>query len=418
MRRHLIALIAFMALLVPSHLSSSTSAPAAASASASDDLRAVQDLLDRRVAAIRSGDAAAFATTIDPSAADSFRQRQVQWFAGLRSLPLGSFSLAVRTTDSGDLAAGLGLVAQHHADAAALPETRMVYRLADYDDRDASDAFWITYVRRAGSWYAAADDDARSLGLDGTPELWDDGALSVQRTAHFLVLSKLAQASRAASLAGLAERAMDEFRRRWSVPWSERVPLIVPSSAEETQRLLRTRTDPAGFVAFLTYNPVREGTTWTITAPRLYAQDANLAHQTEAEQVSTLVHELVHAAAAPLTGPFTPIWLQEGLAELVADGRTTAIPPPQGAPVVLPDGSAFSTGDVGNAYGAALSAVSFLAERFGPQAPVRTFQAIGAVRVVAGSAAYNADAAFRSVAGMSFAEFTAAWATRFSRSAG
>ena len=93
----------------------------------------------------------------------------------------------------------------------------------------------------------------------------------------------------------------------------------------------RTRTDPAGFVAFLTYNPVREGTSWTITAPRPSTRRTpTCPARPMRNRWRPSCTELTHAAAASLSGPFTPTWLQEGLAELVADGRMGAIAPPDG----------------------------------------------------------------------------------------
>jgi len=60
---------------------------------------------------------------------------------------------------------------------------------------------------------------------------------------------------------------------------------------------------------------------WEATAPRIYIQDENLKAYDRPYQVETLVHELTHAAGAPLAGPFVPSWVHEGVADWVATGH-------------------------------------------------------------------------------------------------
>ena len=40
-----------------------------------------------------------------------------------------------------------------------------------------------------------------------------------------------------------------DFDRRWSLPWSERIPLILPRSVEELERLLQATYDLDNLVA-------------------------------------------------------------------------------------------------------------------------------------------------------------------------
>ena len=159
-------------------------------ASSAEDLRSsAQSVLDAHVNAIATGDKQKFMDTVDPNAPDAFKAAQSNEFDGLRSLPLQNYRLVVRTDDSGDLGPGLGVAQKHGAALAYLPETRQIYRLGSYDDRDAVDSYWYTYVQRQGHWYIAADDDAETIGLTSSAELWDHGTVAVQTLPHFLVIT-------------------------------------------------------------------------------------------------------------------------------------------------------------------------------------------------------------------------------------
>lgn len=385
-------------------------------AEAGDQRASVQALLDERVAAIREGDKERFMRTIDPQAADAFRDAQSLSFDGWRSVPLAELTMLARVDESGDLAKGLDLAQLHHAQSAYMPETRTTYRLADYDDRPAIVSTWSTYVQRSGAWYLAADSDAIDIGLENNLELWDLGPMSVQRTDHFLVLTKPDQLQRGRVLGEIAEEAYATFSARWSPPWSGRVPLLVPGSPEEVGRILHTTADVANFSAFTVYIPYRDSV-WQTSAPRLYAQEANLAGQSRAQQVQTMVHELVHAASAQLSGPFMPTWTHEGIAEWIRLGKPARHHPPSGE-VKLPTPEAFTSGDLNklrSAYSLSTSAVAYVAETNGTNAPIALFEAIGRARSVPGSSSYNVNAALVSTIGQSIEQFEQSWGWRYDR---
>ena len=374
-------------------------------------LEEVQQVLDARVAALRARDRQAFLATVDPRAKAAFREAQARSFDGLSSLPLASYTLTARVDDSGDLAAGTDLTRRYGAPA-FLPETRQTYRLEGYDDRDAVDALWLTYVRRDGRWYVAADDDLSALGLDSARNPWDLGPVRLKPTEHFLVVSRPAQAQRADALAAIAEEAADVLAARWDQPWSQRIPLVLPASTDELEVLLQSSFDLDKFVAFVAYAASRdEG--WEATAPRVYIQDANLAASSHDFQLRTLVHELSHAAAAPLSGPAVPAWVHEGVADWVAEGQRVDEAPPAGSDGRLPEDFEFTTGsqgDVLESYDESRTAVSHLAAAKGLGAPTAFLAALGADRVGPGSVDARVDAALRRAAGTSVAELEGAWA--------
>jgi len=373
----------------------------------------VQALLDVRVRAVASGDKDAFMATLDPQADPQFRETQSLAFEGIRTVPLVDYALRVRLDDAGDLGAGSGLADRHGAARAFLPETRQTYRLAGYDDRAAIGSLWLTYVERDGRWYVAAEDDLADLGVTSTRDLWDFGPVAVATTPHFMVLTKPEKAERGRALAAIGEEAMASFRSRWKLPWSEKVPMIVPGTPQEEARLLGQARDVANFAAFVTYTPIRDNG-WSTTAPRVYAQEANSLTLSRAQQVSNMIHELTHAATSHLSGPFTPTWVHEGLAEYVRLGATVTTPP-RGHPDRLPLNSEFTAGDADSLrliYAGATSVMSYVARLRGPAGPTELFTAIGSRRVVAGSPAYNVDAAVRDSTGQSIADLEAGWLRR------
>lgn len=361
-----------------------------------DELSAVQVVLDQRARALLAHDKDAFMATVDPEAPDAFRTSQSNSFDGWAAMPLDSYHLDAKLDDTGDLSAG---AAARFGDAKVLvPETRQRHRLRGYDDRDAVEALWLTYVQRSGRWYVGSDTDLEDLGLDTSRNIWELGEVRLQQTTHFLVISHPAQAKRADALAGIAEDAVGILESRWDLEWSQRLPLVVPGSVKELEVLLQSTVDLDKFVAFVGYGSTRDDGRYASTAPRCYVQDQNLSRYPRDYQVETLVHELTHAAAAPLAGPFVPNWVHEGVAEWVARGR------PLGAPRSvdhLPRDYQFGTGTSGEivgAYNASRVAITALAKASGVTAPTALLRDLGAVQLVPGNQDYQVDASLRRVA--------------------
>lgn len=379
--------------------------PAQAAQEEPSRFAAVQEVLDRRASAVISGDRDAFLATVDPQAPASFRDAQARTFDGLRSVPLASYGLTARLGDSGDLATRPGTF---------LPETRVIYRIEGYDDRDAVDTLWLTFVERDGRWYVGSDEDLVTLGLDTARNLWDFGPVRLLRTEHFLVIAHPDQADRADELAALAEEAFTTFRSRWQQPWSERIPMIVPSSVDQLEQMLQSTIDLDKFVAFVSYGFVRDAG-FEATAPRLFVQDATFSRNSRRFQMQTVVHELVHAATVSATGPFTPVWLHEGLADWVAIGRPGATTPPAGGDGTAPRTYEFTTGphtSIIRTYGEARTLAASLAARHGTAAPVDLFRALGELRTAPGDEDHHVDATLRRLYGVGAPDVEAEWQRR------
>lgn len=390
---------------------SALAAPSPA-ASRSDPLAAVQAVLDAREDAVRKGDRERFLSTVDPEAPASFRAAQGRSFDGWRALPLASYELTARTEDWGDLSSA---AAGRYGNARVfLPETRQAYRFDGYDDRDAVDELWLTFVERRGRWYVGGDADLEALGLETDRQLWDLGPVRVERRERVVVLSHPEQAERAVALAGIAEDALAAFARVWDQPWGGRLTMVLPGSVDELERLLESTVDLDKFVAFAGYRVLPDAD-FAATAPRIFAQDERLTRYSRAQQVETLVHELVHAASAELSGPFVAAWVHEGVAEWAATGRSTDHRRPKGGDATLPRDHELSTGPqdaIVRTYLESRAAISLLAARKGTGAPSAFFRALGETRIAPGSVDHHVDAALRRSAGMSLGELEAAWAAR------
>ena len=143
--------------------------------------------------------------------------------------------------------------------------------------------------------------------------------------------------------------------------------------------LLQSTIDLDKFVAFVSYGVVRD-TGWETTAARVYIQDQNLSSYGRDYQVQTLTHELVHAAVAPIAGPFIRACIHEGLAEWEAYGQQVGKPGSIGGFKTLPRDYQFSTGSSPSivvAYAACQSAITALARRSGKGAPTALIAALG-----------------------------------------
>jgi hypothetical protein len=367
-------------------------------------LVAVNALLDQREQALASGDRDAWMATVDPDAPQEFVDAQRRQFDGLRSVPVERFALVARD-DQGDLAPEPDRV---------LPATRMTYRFTGFDDREAVDLLWLTYVRKGGRWFVASDTEVSDLGLDTARNLWDTGPVDTATTEHFLVLFHPEQRERAVALAGIAEDAAATLARVWDRPWLGRIPLVLPGSVDELEVLLQSTVDLDKFVAFVSYGTDRDET-WAATAPRIYIQDRNLSVYGRESQVETLVHELAHAAGAALSGPFVPSWVHEGVADWLATGRRTDERKPRGSDGVLPRDHEFVSGPqdaILRSYAESRSAVSWLAATRGAGAPSALLAALGGPKSAPGSVDHHVDQALRSALGIGLADLQAGWAGR------
>jgi len=370
--------------------------------------QAAGQVLAQRVDALKRGDRAAFMDTVDPSAADEFKARQGRLYDGLRSLPLASYELRLRTDEVPDLAGG-GLAGRYAADV-FLPPVEAHYRLAGIDTVDAVDGYYYTFLLRDGRWRIVSDRDVEDVGLPSARNLWDYGPVTQERTTHFTVLHDPADRKRAETLATLCEEAYARLNATFGRAVPAQIVVVLPHNLDQLREILQATFDLSNFVAFASASVDRD-VDWESTAPRVYVQDANLSRSRRDFQLQTFHHEFTHVAAFPLAGPNVASWIHEGLADWMAGGQKppTAV---DGTDGVLPHDWEFTTGggeSIVRAYDESTSAMAFLAARKGKGAPLDLLVRVGEARAAPGTSEYRVDQGLRAVYGAGFDQFQKDW---------
>ena len=385
-----------------------------------DDARgAIQELLDRRAEALIDKDRDAFLATISDDNA-RFRERQEAFFDGFASMELAEYSLQVDWSRYGDLARRAD-VRRYDGARVMLPLTEERYRIRGFDKDAAVEDMYFTFVERDGVWLIANDTDLDALGLFSGRHAWDFGPVSPTRDGSFLLIEadRPGCASSPPDLTGIAQRGLDRVDAYWTPSWRKKVILVVPCDGEELQRMLQATFDPSKFVAFA-YSTLDLDGGYRFTGHRIIVNPPVFNGRGADEALTILAHELLHVASRDVSGPFVPLLVDEGVADVVGyAGAPSAlafldsIVAAGSFDGALPDDFAFSIGsgsEIFLSYQEAHSAMSFIAERWGRQAVVDLYLDLGARRYEPGLAGWHLDDALRATIGIGLRAFERAWA--------
>jgi hypothetical protein len=383
--------------------------PAAAQTAAVTREEAVKQVLAQRVDAVQRGDRAAFLETVDIAATAEFKIHQGRLFDGLRSLPLATYELELRTDEVPDL--GAGLAARYPgAEAVFLPPVEARYRLTGIDAIDAIDGYYYTFLLRDGRWRIVSDRDLEDVGLPSARNLWDYGPVHQQRTEHFTILHDPADRKRAEALGALCEQGYARLKSVFDKSIPAQIVVVLPHTLDQLREILQATFDLSNFVAFASA-AVDRNDDWRSTAPRVYVQDVNLSRSRRDFQLQTFHHEFTHVSAFALAGPFVPSWVHEGVADWMASGER-APSEVEGSDGLLPEDWEFTTGgaeSIIRAYDESTSAMAFLAARKGKTAPLDLLARIGELRAAPGTAEYRVDQGLQAVYGAGLDQFQEDW---------
>ena len=266
------------------------------------------------------------------------------------------------------------------------------------DSGNNLDDMWFTFVERDGEWYVAGNDDVADLGLEPTQSMWDLAPVVPVEGPHVMLIAHPEDRDRAQALVATTEGALRTLAERWTLPWPGHLVGFVPSSPDELTTIIQATVDVTKFVAFISY--AFDPESLRATTPRLYIQDANLSRYGAAQQAETLVHEFTHAAGAAYTGPYTPAWAQEGLADWIAGGFAKPDAPTPQLQDTPPRNDQFGAGtqtQIIRAYRDSRSLIAELAVLKGNAAPFEFFKAMGVEIVRPGNSDYIVDTALASV---------------------
>lgn len=397
--------------------------PSSVSAQPGTERAAIQQLLDQHAAAYLEGDREAFMAGISTDSR-AFEKRQQDFFSWSRDVPFGSYELEADWERLGDLARPADGARYPGAEEVVIGLVEEHYRIEGFDERPAVEDYYLTFVKRSGRWKIAEDTDLDDLGLFSARHLWDFGPVTLQEGEHFSLLrhpcdSELFCVELPADLLTTAEQALATVDQGWSVPWRHEVLIYVPSSAGELGRMIQATFPLDNFVAFA-YATYEAGEGFDLTGPRIMLNWEQIQGRDTGYLRSVLAHELLHIATRGVTGPFVPTFVEEGLAEHVAQSqdpsRLAFLEDEIAAGRVdgrLPRDFEFLTGDgndIYRSYQEALAAIDFFAERFGERRLARFYVRLGGVEFAAGTSAYQVGRALERTVGRDYAAFERAWA--------
>ncbi|MFJ8153054.1 hypothetical protein [Streptomyces sp. NPDC094468] len=350
----------------------------------------VQQVLDRRAAAVLGHDERAYAETGTRAS-----------YADLRAVPLAQWSYR--------------LTALRPDGAEATAEARLSYRVRGYDQAPVTTDRALTLSRTAdGRWYVAADKPAPKAGQ----QLWDQGTVTAVEGTHSLVLGVGQSADTLRDYAGLADTAVPAVSRAWGTQWTQRVVLEVPASLDGMAGLLGAPASNYRGIAAVTTGEAggsgRGPADRVILNPEAYAVLGPLGKQV------VLTHETTHVATRAHTSPATPLWLSEGYADWIGylgTGRTPTETAPELARAVtdgdlpedLPADQDFGFTDdptrLAEAYEGGWLACRMIAAHWGRDRLDAFYRAVGAHRGRTGAV----EDALRTELATTLPDFTARW---------
>lgn len=379
----------------------------------------VREMLRRRADAVVSGDERAFMATMRDAPAGFRRDRQA-WFRRSRALPIGVYRLEFTEEEFGEVTRSIDR--GHHAGREVhVIQVKQRIGFRGYDARPSAEDLFLTVVKGDEGWSVVSDDDAESLALQSTRELWDFGPVSKVDSDGIMVVFHHSERSAAARILAMAKVARAKVRQLWPLPWKEdRVVIMIPSTVRELARILQTTFDLSTFVAFAAAS-VDRSKTWQLSGSRIFLHWPNFRRQGDASQRIILQHEFLHRASFEVSGPNLTSIFDEGIAQYY--GEALYNPPLPELRQRVRSGRfdrhlvrdfVFTIGppsDIYLAYEEAVDFIAYIGGRFGRNAGARLFRALGTENpITPGTWRYHLDRACRSVLHRSFATLERDWA--------
>ena len=358
--------------------------------------------------------------TIAPGA-DDFRERQSKLFAQMAPIPLASYELRAAWERYADLVRASDERSYPHADEVSIPVTEERYRIEGIDRTPAVEDMYYTFVKTKGSWYIADDTDLDDLTLYSTRHLWDFGSIEIIQSPEFVLYShpcegtELCGSERLLTVAG---GGLDRLGKYWNeVP--PHVLILVPGDQQELERMIQATFDLENFVAFA-YSTVDLTKGVEYTGHRIMLNPPAFGGRSTSGSTSILAHELLHVATRSSSGPFVPVFVEEGFAEYVgydADPGSLAFLNSEIAAgtfdAQVPEDFQFTIGsgtDIYRSYQKSESAITFFIQKWGLDRFRRFYRSLGAVKIEPGTARYWLDAKLRKAIGVGARGFEKAWA--------
>jgi hypothetical protein len=403
------------AVLLAAGLVAAAAVPAASQETPPDRFAGIRDLLARRSEAMLAGDEEAFMATVDRGDPE-FVKRQRLLFEGFRLIGLEDYRLDLTFEYWPELTTDVEIERYGEEAQPHVLHVEERYRLAGYDRQPALEDLFLTFVNREGEWLVASDTDLDDLRMYSGRKLWEFEPVVIHESEHFLYVSPPELGPRSDFILGAAERALDTLDQEWPEDWSRRVPIFVPETTAQLDRILQATFDLEVFVAFA-YSGVDRARDWDLVGHRVILNWPNFSRNSEEFQQTILVHELLHVATREYSGPHTSVFVDEGIAELVSnDTDTYEITADLAAgrfDRALPRDYEFITGeqsDIIQSYQESYTAMRFATVNFGLDAVADFYRILGEARLAPGTSRYHVGRAMEATFDLSFPEFEEAWA--------
>jgi hypothetical protein len=394
----------------------------AADRHAAQRLADVAALLERRAAAIRSHDRAAFAATLDPRGT-AFRTKQLAVFDALRDVPLGSWQYEI--DPEGDVPPSSPFLAKYGVEAWS-PRTTLRYQLRGYDPTPTAVEQFFTFVLRDGRWLTANDADFPGTDRETARDLWDFGPVRVVRGTRSLVLGHPGHTALLRDIARQADAAVPRVSAVWGTDWAQRAVVVVPDTQHELATILGDDTDLSRIAAVAVAELPQDTAARHPVGNRVIVNPPNFRRLGANGRRVVVTHEITHVATRQVSGPGVPTWLVEGFADYVGylgtglsaraicqelgnDVRAGRVP--QGLPKD-PDFDG-ANAKLAQAYEEGWLAARLVAERTGRAGLVALYRRIGAV-----TTGDPLRTALRETLHTTPETFTAAWRTYVRRQLG
>jgi hypothetical protein len=381
--------------------------PTPAQRAAAARLAAVRTLLDTRAGALRRHDRAGWLAGLDP-AATALRSRQAAMLSSIAPVPLSTWRYTIEPGDEPgrtDRAGGWTV------------RVTLVYALRDADPAPTTRPLVLTLTDRRGRWLISADDRATADGTTTWRGPWEHGRLLVRIGSASLVLAHPANAARLDSFVATVDAAVPRVRGVVGGRLPRRVAVLIPDDEKEMAALVGEKLVLGTIAAVAVADSVDTARDRAL-GQRIVVNPANIDRLGKLGRRVVLEHEVTHLATRGVTGPRTPIWLVEGLADWVGyrDSGLSAFQVADELHAALGTGrwpgrlpvAADFTGDsprLALAYEEAWSACRLIADRAGPAALVRLYRAVG----TAADPSAALDAQLRRTMHEGIAQFTLRW---------
>jgi len=361
---------------------------------------AVTELLDRRAAALRDRDEAAFLATVDP-ADPVFLDHQRDLFHNLAGVPLAEWGYEVDPTTQATP------TARPAADELWAPAVRLEYRLRGVDTEPSNRPMGYLFARHGDRWLLASDTAAGETWRGP----WDFGPCHVLSSPSGLVLSHPGGEALAARVLAELDSAVSVVTEVWGTAWPRQVAVLVPGGQEE----MRALVGPAFAVGSIAGVAVAERIDPVAHTARGQRVVLNPASATALSPLSLRVllrHEITHVAVRGDTVDGAPMWLLEGFADYVGF-RGSDVPAAKAAPALaarvrtalptgLPSDADFRGPAMDLAYQEAWSVNRYLAGLLGEPGLVALYRALAAEKS-------DVDGVLRAAIGTDRAGLTEGW---------